>query len=60
MHVVCTDLHVYKNALIFLFILQSKNCLERDYSLISLVLAMVKLVNMSCDKLPKEVSLFWN
>ena len=36
--------------------LLSKNCVERDYSLISLVLAMVKLVNMSCDKILNEVS----
>ena len=36
--------------------LLSKNCVERDYSLISLVLAMVKLVNMSCHKILNEVS----
>ena len=34
-------------------LLLSKNCLERDYSLISLVL--VKLINMSCDKILNEV-----
>ena len=37
-------------------VLLSKNCVERDYSLISSVLAMVKLVNMSCDKILNEVS----
>ena len=31
--------------------LLSKNCVERNYSLISLVLAMMKLVNMSCKVL---------
>ena len=36
--------------------LLSKSLVERDYSLISLVLAMVKLVNMSCDKILYEVS----
>ena len=34
-------------------LLLSKNCLERDYSLISLVL--VKLINMNCDKILNEV-----
>ena len=38
----------------------SKNCVERDYSLISLVLAMVKLVNMSCDKILNEVSFVYD
>ena len=36
----------------------SKNCVERDYSLISLVLAMVKLVNMSCDYMFSAEGLF--
>ena len=40
--------------------LLSKNCVERDYSLISLVLAMVKLVNMSCDKILNEVSFVYD
>ena len=40
--------------------LLSKNCVERDYSLISLVLTMVKLINMSCDKIPNEVSFVYN
>ena len=35
--------------------LLSKNCVERDYSLISLVLAIVMLVNMSCDKILNEI-----
>ena len=38
----------------------SKNCVERDYSLISLVLAIVKLVNMSCDKILNEVSFVYD
>ena len=36
--------------------LLSTNSVERDYSLISLVLAMVKLVNVSCDKILNEVN----
>ena len=40
--------------------LLSKNCVERDYSLISLVLAMVKLVNVSCDKILNEVSFVYD
>ena len=40
--------------------LLSKNGVERDYSLISLVLTMVKLVNMSCDKILNEVSFVYD
>ena len=40
--------------------LLSKNCVERDYSIISLVLTMVKLVNMSCDKILNEVSFVYD
>ena len=40
--------------------LLSKNCVETDYSLISLVLAMVKLVNISCDRILNEVSFVYD
>ena len=40
--------------------LLSKSCVERDYSLISLVLVMVKLVNMSCVKILNEVSFVYD
>ena len=38
----------------------SKSCVERDYSLISLVLAMVMLVNMSCIKILNKVSFVYD
>ena len=41
-------------------LLLSKNCVERDCYLISLVLTMVKLVNMSCDKILNEVSFVYD
>ena len=39
------------NMLLHVHVHVSKNCLERNYFL---VLAMVKLVNMSCDKILNE------
>ena len=37
--------------------LLTKNCVERDYSL---VLVMMKLVNMTCDKILNEVSFVYD
>ena len=56
--------HMIGSFIVMCVTLLITNCLEKDYSLISLVLAMVKLVNMGCDKILNDVSfvydIMWN